>query len=210
MGFDPEKDKLQKEETRRKILEGGFRIFSQRPADSITMTAAAQEMGIGVATLYRYYRTKPELLLAISAWAWERHISGWIAASDPENTGAERFKTFLDSFIDLYENKKDLLRFNQYFNIYMQGRIPSGSTELSNYTFVMDQLSSRLQDIYVCGIRDGTLRSDLSYEMISAYTLDLMVAAITRYAVGTVYRTDKNPEAALRVARELIYKEIAA
>ena len=66
MGFDPKQDALQKEETnRRRILDASFCIFSEMSIDKVSMANVANKAGIGIATLYRHYRTKPELVVAV-------------------------------------------------------------------------------------------------------------------------------------------------
>ena len=65
MGFDPKQDALQKAETNRRILDAGFCIFSEMSIDKVSMANVANKAGIGIATLYRHYRTKPELVVAV-------------------------------------------------------------------------------------------------------------------------------------------------
>ena len=62
MSTNPELNTLQKELTRTKILEAGFRIFAEKTIEKVTMTDVAEAAGVGVATVYRYYKTKPELM----------------------------------------------------------------------------------------------------------------------------------------------------
>ncbi len=54
-----------KKETNRRILDAGFSMFSRMSIDKVSMENVADEAGIGIATLYRYYRTKSELVVAV-------------------------------------------------------------------------------------------------------------------------------------------------
>ena len=67
MARNTERDAIQMAEKQKKILETAFRVFSERTIESVTMTDIAKEAGVGIATLYRYYSTKPKLVLAIVA-----------------------------------------------------------------------------------------------------------------------------------------------
>ena len=56
-----------------------------------------------------------ELVMAISTWAWDTYAKEneriETEASKPDRTAAEIFESYLDSFLDLYHNHRNLLRF---------------------------------------------------------------------------------------------------
>ena len=54
-------------------------------------------------------------------------------------TAAEIFEFYLDSFIELYKNHRDLLRFNQFFNVYVQSEHIDAET-LKPYRGMIDRL----------------------------------------------------------------------
>jgi hypothetical protein len=113
------------------------------------------------------------------------------------------FQLFLDAFLDLYRNHRDLLRFNQSFNIYVQSeRIPE--EELAPYREVIGRLVPRFHVIYDLGRRDGTLRTDLSERDMFSAVVHLMLAAVTRYGVGLVYLMGPDPEKELILLRDLL------
>ena len=121
MARNIEKDAKEMAERREKILESGFRIFSERTIEKVTMNDIAKEAGIGVATLYRYYSTKPMLVMAISIRIWQSFIDENIKRVDNmQCTALQEFDGFLEAFLELYREHKDILRFNQFFNVYVQ------------------------------------------------------------------------------------------
>ena len=65
-----QKDAIQMEEKRQRILNAGFELFSTHPIESVTMPEVAEKSGVGRATLYRYYSSKTELVIAIGSWKW--------------------------------------------------------------------------------------------------------------------------------------------
>ena len=112
MGFDHKQDALQKEETNRRILDAGFSMFSRMSIDKVSMENVADEAGIGIATLYRYYRTKSELVVAVGTHVWSNFIRDYMPIRNEDNTtAAEELEFFLDSFLELYKNHKKLLCF---------------------------------------------------------------------------------------------------
>ena len=60
---------------RERILKEGFRLFSENNIDKVPMNDVADAAGVGIATLYRYYLTKSELVLAISTDIWTKYVN---------------------------------------------------------------------------------------------------------------------------------------
>ena len=52
---------------------------------------------------------------------------------------------------------------------------------------------------------DGTVRTDIPENEIFSSTLHLMLAAVTRYAVGLVYDGGTDPEQELRLLKDVLY-----
>ena len=55
------------------------------------------------------------------------------------------------------------------------------------YHEMIDRLHEKFHDMYLRGEKDKTIRLDCSENEMFSTTLHLMLAAITRYAVGLVY-----------------------
>ena len=207
MGANPELNALQKEVTRQRILETGFRVFAEQTIDKVTMQEVADAAGIGVATVYRYYSTKPALVLGVNGWIWEQYLPGMLRAEQTEGvTAAERFEYYLDIFLDLYRNHKDMLRFNQFFNIYIEHEDVSGDG-MQLYRSMAWKVAERFHEIYVLGQQDGSLRTDVPEQEMFFATLHLMLAAAARYAVGLAFDGGLDPEAELLLLKNMLLKE---
>ena len=213
MGRNTEKDAIQMAEKQKNILETAFRVFSERTIESVTMTDIAKEAGIGIATLYRYYSTKPKIVMAVCVDAWKNYSREQNIFSDsdlPDDlTAAEDFEMYLDSFIELYRHHKDILRFNQFFNVYIQNQdvTVEDMKELNNFIY---QLRDKFELLYQKGKKDGTLCCDVSGSRIFSLTIHLMLAAVTRYAVGLVYIEDCDPEEELLQQKKMLMQEFTA
>ncbi len=196
MGRNVKKDSIEMAAKNQRILEEGFRLFSGKGIENVAMTDVARAAGIGVASLYRYYSTKPELVLGIATWAWEGYVKeqiGKLKTTDlTKRSGRAGVSFYLEAYLDLYRNHKNLLRYNQFFNVYVQSVSVAGEG-LTSYRNMIAALEKRFAGIYEKGMEDGTLNRGFSEsEMFSTLT-HLMLAAVTRYAVGLVYN---NQEAA--------------
>ena len=209
MGFDPKQDALQKEETNRRILDAGFCIFSEMSIDKVSMANVANKAGIGIATLYRYYRTKPELVVAVGTHVWSNFIRDYTPIrNDDKMTAVEELEFFLDSFLELYKNHKKLLCFNQFFNIYIRNEaVPKKA--LNSYNEMVDKLAIRFHRIYVKGENDKTLCTEMSEKAMFLSIVHLMLAAVTRYAIGLVYEKDSESYKELILLKNMIMREFS-
>ena len=209
MGFDPKQDALQKEETNRRILDAGFCIFSKMSIDKVSMANVANKAGIGIATLYRYYRTKPELVVAVGTHVWSNFIRDYTPIrNDDKITAVEELEFFLDSFLELYKNHKKLLCFNQFFNIYIRNEaVPPKA--LNSYNEMVDRLAMRFHRTYVKGERDKTLCTEMSEKAMFLSIVHLMLAAVTRYAIGLVYEKDSESYKELILLKNMIMREFS-
>ena len=199
-GSDPVPFKANPEQTgqtRAALLEASFTLFSQKNIETVSMEEAANAAGYGVATMYRYFSSKPKLVVAVATWKWSRLIEEnrvLRRSPDAENmTAAEVLEFYLDSFIALYQNNRDMLRFNQFFNIYIRAAHIDDQT-LSPYRGMIAELAERIHVIYEKAAADHTVRTDVSEEKMFLTTLHLMLAAVTRYAVGLVYQPESEAE----------------
>ena len=210
MGRNIERDEREHAIRMKKIAATAFSVFAEHTIEKVTMSDIADACGKGVASIYRHYSTKPALVVAASTWAWENYLNEHSPRDIPTGmTAAERFGFFLDSFLDLYHHHKDLLRFNQFFNVYVQSERIS-QEQMTPYMDMIGGLVDQFHEIYVQGQEDGTLRTDLPEGEMVSTVIHLMLAAVTRYAVGLVYNEHTDPEKELQLLRDLLLTRFTA
>lgn len=209
MGSNSELTALKSNAVKQRIIDGAFLVFSKQGIESVKMTDVAESAGVGVATVYRYFGTKNDLVLAVGVRAWDEYISKTVKAYDRSLTALESFGFYLESFLDLYRDHKDLLRFNQFFNVYIRsGQLDRGS--MGAYIGVIEALGARFHNLYQRAIEDRTMRTDVPEAEVFSTTLHLMLAAVTRYAVGLVYQGGSDPIQELTLLKQMLMREYAS
>jgi len=207
MGYNAEKDAQKWAATHQKILETALHVFAEKTIDAVNLTEIANKAGVGIMTVYRHFDKKPDLVLAVSTWAWERYRNQATHSLDQSvMTAAEFFEFYLNSFIDLYRNHRDLLCFNLYFNVYVK-REDIPTEQMQPYANVIDTLARQFHNIYLLGCQDGTLRVEKSEKAMFSATLHLMLAAVARYAAGLVFDAGIDPESELLLLKKMLMKE---
>ena len=161
-----------KQEKYNNILEVGFRMFAEKGIEQVTMTELAEASEVGRMTVFRYFPSKTELVVAISTYKWKEFIewhNSLLSAEEMEKlTGAEYLKFFIDSFLELYRNHKDILRLNY------RGRL------------------------------DGTLNTDIPEQTMFSSIFHIMLAAVTRYALGLAIVNESDPESELVMLADMV------
>ena len=191
------KDEIRMAAIREDMLAEGFRLFAERGIESVNMQQVADACHVGIATLYRYFRVKLDLVLAIGTRKWQeydeyaREVRRAHGADDM--TAAQELEFYLDFYIDLYEHHKDLLRFNHNFNAYVrrEGATPE---QLAPYVKAIGQMERFFHDLYEKGKRDGTIRTDMPENKLFAATAHIMLAVGVRYAQGLLYQGDSEED----------------
>ena len=200
------------EARRKELLEKGYELFSSKSIEAISMRDVADAVGCGSASVYRYYGSKPDFVVAVATWKWEQfqkeNQKRMPRANFEGMTAAEIFEFYLDSFLVLYRDYRNLLRFNQFFNVYVQSEHIDMGT-LSPYRDMIGRLRERFHDMYLKAEQDKTIRTDEPEEEMFSKTLHLMLAVVTRYAVGLVYIPESgfDAEKELITQRNMLYKE---
>ena len=205
------KDAAQMAANRRKLLEAGYRLFTGKTIDGVSLEMVAKEAGIGVATLYRYFGNKTDLAIAVSVWKWQEYLEQIRQRTDVERqdlNGAENFIVYLDSFLSLYRDHRDLLRYNQFFNVYLQ-RAGADKARMAPYEQVIAGFADLFRMIWEKGAEDGTLRTDIPWKQAFSATMHMMLAAVTRYAVGLAYQPEggSSPEEELVLLRDMMVRQ---
>ncbi len=192
-----EKDELEMTARREAMLTEGSRIFAEKGIEPVSMQEIANACGVGIATLYRYYNTKLALVLAIGTRQWEDYGRFAKELREQRNadamTAAEELAFYLDFYIDLYRNHKELLCFNQNFNNYVRHE---GATkeQLLPYLTAINVFGRLFHGLYEKGVRDGTIRTDLPEEKLFASTAHIMLAVAVRYAQGLLYSAENEED----------------
>ena len=187
------RNQKEKDMRREKILDVAFRLFVDQKI--------AKEAGIGRATLFRYFPGKLELVIAVNTKKWKDYLDELDDRRPISSIGdipaIGRLTFTLDSYIDMYQNNKDLLRYNDNFNHYVSH---SGRKDLKMDEFnkALYSANTRLHKMYEKAKEDKTFRTDIPKEEFMRVTVHTMMTACAYYAGGFVWGskedTDYTPE----------------
>lgn len=190
---DARKDAIEMAARRERLLEAGFRLMSARTIEAVTLQQIADEARIGIATLYRYFKAKPDLVIEIGTNIWKRYYAEvekeYARLNGPAMNAAEELEFFLDSIIELYRSRRDVLRFNRNFDTYVQHERCTAA-QMRPYNDAVAVFAKKFHTVVRKARADGSLRIPVSEPRLFVNLLYTMLSVAGKYAEGLVYPPD--------------------
>ena len=190
---------IEKEKARnQRIIDTAFQIFVEKKIEAVTMEEIARKAGIGRATLFRCYSSKPELVMAVCTAKWKAYFDKLDAIRPLESIhdipAIDRFIFTLDGYIDMYQNHKDLLQYNDNFNHYMVHQEGIAAEKYEKFYKSLYSMNTRLHWMYEKAKEDKTFRTDIPEEQFFRVTFHSMMATCAYYAGGFIWGSEENKD----------------
>ena len=185
-----EKDAAEKAERRARLLEAAFRLMSARSIEAVKLTEIADAAGLGIVTLYRYFKTKPDLVIELGVVLWKKYYveveKAYAARGGAAMNAAEEMEFFLDSIIELYRSRRDVLRFNRNFDTYVQHERCTAA-QMRPYNDAVAVFAKKFHTVVRKARADATIDIRVSEPQLFVNLLYIMVSVAGKYAEGLVY-----------------------
>ena len=168
------------------IIEVATKMFLSRGIASVTIKDIANEVGLGEATLYRYFSKKQNILIA-SAMRLEKEVFDEYFLSLKGNSGYEKIKNFYYSFIDIFENHSEFYKFISEFDsvIRVEG------SNLDDYENALGNFYDTFTKAYEQGIEDGSVKEVENIEMFYLTTTHSLMGLSKKLALdGKILNQD--------------------
>ena len=192
-----QKDAAEKAERRTRLLEAAFRLFAARSIEAVKLTEIAAEAGLGIVTLYRYFKTKPDLVIELGTKKWREYYEeverAYAAQGGPGMDAAAEMEFFVDSIIELYRSRRDLLRFNRNFDAYVKHE-ECTAEQMRPYNEAVNVFANKFHTVYRKAGKDGTLDTSIPERRLFVNTLYAFLCLAGKYAEGLIYPADVPPD----------------
>lgn len=150
----------------RKILNSAFKLFSERGFDGVSIRDIAADAGLTNPALYRHYRSKEALGLALYRKSYNAVLEAVTGRVEPSMSGMQMLDAYVDACVDLHRVKPSPLLFlDELQNIFW----PKVSQEYGDRT-----LSAFILRCVRDGQKSGEIRGDVDAVMLSAVPVGLV------------------------------------
>ncbi|MEK4630229.1 TetR/AcrR family transcriptional regulator [Solibacillus sp. FSL R7-0682] len=171
-----------KQVKRQKMLVAAKHLFTENGFERTSMQKVADEAGVGVATLFRYFPKKEQLIIELVIEVIEGMLPHFEDINESNRNGYEKMEAILDSYIDyIFTANRQAVTLLENFEYYV------------TYNPIEDELINTIRSTYIrigrCvneainqGIEDGSI-SLSGEEKITALTImNLFGIAIKKHA----------------------------
>ena len=187
------KDAAEMAKRRERLLEAGFSLFSTRSIEAVKLAEIAEKAGLGIVTLYRYFKTKPDLVIERGTKKWHEYYAevekAYAAKGGAHMNAAEEMDFFIDSIIGLYRNHKDVLKFNRNFDTYVKHE-ECTAEQMRPYNEAVNAFARKFHTVYQRARKDGTLDTSIPEQRLFVNTLYTFLSLAGKYAEGLIYPLD--------------------
>ncbi len=182
------------EEKKVEVIRVALSLFLKQGIDNTKMTEIANRAKIGIASLYRYFPTKPLIVVETASLLWSERAKASqvyrLAHEIQTFDGFQQMEIILQSYLDLYQNHQDFLRFLDEFDQYIiKEKIPI--SQLLEYDSKIQDLKAIFYHAIEKGQKDGSIRKDLNKEEYYYTTTHSLTALSQKLIIrGDVLKSD--------------------
>ena len=135
------------------IIEEACRLFLEKSISGVTMSDIAKEVGVGDATMYRYFGTKQNVVMAVAVKLAKEVYENYFA-NQGEKSGYERVKDFFYRYLEIFKSHNSYFSFIRDFDAF----ILTEAKEKFDYESEIDLYRDRFFEAYNLGLEDGSIR----------------------------------------------------
>ena len=136
------------------ILKTATDLFVTRGIGEVTIKDIADNAEIGEATVYRYFGTKTNIVLACALALGQKTYEEFFDLSKGK-TGYDKLEIFYNSYLNVFKKSPSHFYFIKEFDAYMCSR---GETSLNEYEKNLNLFKQDFMEAYKLGLSDGSVK----------------------------------------------------
>ncbi|ERI92442.1 transcriptional regulator, TetR family [Clostridiales bacterium oral taxon 876 str. F0540] len=189
----------EKQKRKEEVIAASIEVFQEKGIENSKMTDIAEKAKVGVASVYRYFKTKPELVIEAAVRFWEEEIGllygKYVNESFEKISGLDRVGRILGVFKVLYMEHKDFIRFIEEFDNYII-KEKINPERLENYEKNIVGLKKVIFEAIDYGRRDGSIAQNIDSEIFYITTTHALMSLCQKLVLrGNIIKSDKDVKA---------------
>lgn len=191
------------------VADSAIKLFLEKSISGVTIRDVASASGVGEATVYRYFSTRANLIVACAV-KLQSEVGTVFLSAEKDETGYEKIARFYGAYCEMFHTHPELYCFLSEFDAFC---LSEGATDLEEYQENFDRFRESFFAAYQAGIADGSLREIKEPETFYYATTHAMLSLCKKLATeARIVRQDDaiDPIAEIRTLTELILSAIKA
>lgn len=166
-------------------------LFLKNGIEGVKMTDIADNCGIGVASLYRFFETKTEIVIRAGIIIWDKIREDFMnyVSKDTGKTGLENLKYALGFYRKLYEDHKDFIKFLDDFDQLMLSE-KIEKERLTEYEKSIVNFSEPFRVAVEKGYLDGSVKKDVDVAAVYVSVTHALISVCQKFIRGEILPKD--------------------
>lgn len=176
-----------------KAVEVSAALFLKHGIEPVKMTDIAEQSGVGVATLYRYYGAKTGMVIAAMTHLWHglREMFEGVFEGDffLQQTGIKQLSDLMRLYLVLYDAHSDFMKLLAEFDQFiLREQVPKAA--LYEYDASVLNFYPIFERSYQTGLKDGTVREDVNFPLFYLTYAHAMMELTKKLLQGELLPSD--------------------
>lgn len=193
-------------ERKKLVIQASYRLFLKKKIEASSIQEIADEAGVGVASVYRYFSNKGEIAVETAIYSWETGFNPLLEeVLDQEGAG---FEALMQGYLKIFRSNPGFFRYLEDFDNYIN-KLETPPEAIKRYETMLarqDEMIGEILEKDVNSLRDDVDR--MTYlNMAGKAVMALAQKLVNR---GHIVSLDESydPEGTLRLLAETLYKYI--
>ncbi|MBO4252125.1 MAG: TetR/AcrR family transcriptional regulator [Clostridia bacterium] len=135
------------------IINDACDLFLSRSVNDVTISDIAEKSEVGVATVYRYFSTKKNILEKCAVKLQLKVYEDYFKLTG--ESGYDKIKKFYYGYLEVFKAHPEFYRFINEFDAFMT---MENNVRLEDYSKGLDLFSDEFNAIYREGLKDGSIK----------------------------------------------------
>ena len=174
------------------VTRAAATLFLEQGVDPVKMTDIADVANVGVATIYRHFGTKTNVIVATATLLWHEFGESFaeLAAGEGEcSTGLESVRGLFSVFAKEYLEHPEFITFLDSVD---HSVLVDGADEglLKSYDAELASFYGIFEAAFKAGVDDGSIRSDVNFQLFYITTNHALMGVAQKLLRGEVVPSD--------------------
>lgn len=174
-----------REQNKKTVIEAALVCFIEQGIEQTKISEVARRAGLTERSIYRYFETKADLVLAAALFFWADHqqkIERGHASNAQGKTGIVQIFEILCAYADLYFTNRQEIIFVQEAEGYLNRNGKSALLDNKPPT-PFHSSHAPLANAIRAGIADGTVKTGVNVELLYYNTYDALLGLLQKMAI---------------------------
>lgn len=168
------------------MLSAARHLFTDYGFEKTTMQKIADEAGVGVATVFRYFPKKELLIIEVVKEVIEVMVPRFEEITKSPQSGYDKMDAILDAYIDyIFSANREAIILLESFEYYIAYNPMEESLTKEIYQ-TYAKIGRIVDQVIQDGVQDGSILLDSTEQMNAATILNLFGTAIKKHAFNSL------------------------